>query len=91
MEYRRLGASGLKVSPICLGMMMFGERTDRRTAARIVGPRTFEQWREYLGALQHGFDAEDEAFIDGLVPAGHASTPGCTDPRFPVTGRVPLE
>ncbi|MBI3068716.1 MAG: aldo/keto reductase [Betaproteobacteria bacterium] len=59
--------------------------------AALVGPRTFEQWREYLGALQHGFDAEDEAFIDGLVPAGHASTPGYTDPRFPVTGRVPLE
>src|SRR3990172_56977 len=28
MEYRKLGASGLKVSPICLGTMMFGARTD---------------------------------------------------------------
>ena len=25
MEYRNLGASGLKVSPLCLGAMMFGE------------------------------------------------------------------
>ena len=28
MEYRRLGNSGLKVSTLCLGAMMFGERTD---------------------------------------------------------------
>ena len=37
MEYRKLGASGLKVSPICLGTMMFGAATDEPTAARIVG------------------------------------------------------
>jgi len=36
MEYRRLGASGLEVSPICLGAMMFGDRTDAVTAQRIV-------------------------------------------------------
>ena len=28
MEYRRLGASGLEVSPLCLGTMTFGDRTD---------------------------------------------------------------
>ena len=36
MEYRRLGNSGLKVSPICLGTMMFGEQTDEAVAGRIV-------------------------------------------------------
>ncbi|MBM3490901.1 MAG: aldo/keto reductase [Alphaproteobacteria bacterium] len=36
MQYRRLGASGLKVSPICLGSMMFGGPTDEATAGRIV-------------------------------------------------------
>ena len=36
MEYRRLGNSGLKVSKICLGAMMFGERTDEAEAGRIV-------------------------------------------------------
>ena len=36
MEYRPLGASGLKVSPICLGTMLFGRRTDEAEAARIV-------------------------------------------------------
>jgi len=36
MEYRYLGASGVKVSPICLGTMMFGGRTDARMANRII-------------------------------------------------------
>ena len=37
MEYRSLGRSGLKVSPLCLGTMMFGDRTDAAEAGRIVG------------------------------------------------------
>lgn len=36
MEYRRLGISGLMVSRICLGAMMFGKRTDEETASRII-------------------------------------------------------
>ena len=36
IEYRRLGASGLEVSPLCLGTMTFGDRTDAATAQRIV-------------------------------------------------------
>ena len=55
----------------------------------IGGPRTLAQWQDYLDALQAPFDAEDEAFFAGLVPAGHASTPGYTDAQYPVTGRVP--
>lgn len=36
MEYRRLGASGVEVSPICLGTMTFGDRTGAAEAQRIV-------------------------------------------------------
>jgi aryl-alcohol dehydrogenase-like predicted oxidoreductase len=36
MEYRALGASGLKVSTLCLGTMMFGGATGEAEAARIV-------------------------------------------------------
>jgi aryl-alcohol dehydrogenase-like predicted oxidoreductase len=36
MEYRSLGASGVKVSPLCLGSMMFGGATDEATARRII-------------------------------------------------------
>jgi len=37
MNYKLLGRSGLAVSPVCLGTMMFGGRSDDSTAARIVG------------------------------------------------------
>jgi aryl-alcohol dehydrogenase-like predicted oxidoreductase len=36
MEYRALGRSGLKVSPLCLGAMMFGGPTDEATSRRII-------------------------------------------------------
>ncbi|MCO5131809.1 MAG: aldo/keto reductase [Xanthobacteraceae bacterium] len=36
MRYRQLGRSGLKVSPLCLGTMMFGGPTDEATSKRIV-------------------------------------------------------
>ena len=36
MEYRQLGRSGLKISPICLGTMMFGGPADEATSTRIV-------------------------------------------------------
>src|SRR3954465_13536702 len=36
MQYRQLGRSGLKISPICLGTMMFGGPSDEATSKRIV-------------------------------------------------------
>src|ERR1700684_2064215 len=36
MQYRTLGRSGLKISPICLGTMMFGGAADEATSMRIV-------------------------------------------------------
>jgi aryl-alcohol dehydrogenase-like predicted oxidoreductase len=36
MEYRQLGRSGLKISPLCLGTMMFGGPTDEASSLRIV-------------------------------------------------------
>lgn len=42
MEYRQLGRSGIKVSALTLGTMLFGESTDDVSAARIVD-KAFEQ------------------------------------------------
>ena len=53
----------------------------------LAGPRTLEQWDEYLGALDHEMLPEDEDFVDGLVAPGHPSTPGYSDPQYPITGR----
>ncbi len=36
MRYRKLGRSGLKVSPLCLGTMMFGGPTDEPTSKKII-------------------------------------------------------
>ncbi|MEA3157536.1 MAG: hypothetical protein QOK44_5125 [Betaproteobacteria bacterium] len=61
---------------------------NKLVTAVIAGPRTEEQWRGYLGALDYKPDAEDEALIDSLVAPGHTSTPGYSDPKFPILGRV---
>jgi aryl-alcohol dehydrogenase-like predicted oxidoreductase len=36
MEYRQLGSTGLKVSSICLGTMMYGSQVDEKTAVATV-------------------------------------------------------
>ncbi|WP_405071197.1 aldo/keto reductase [Kribbella sp. NBC_01510] len=36
MDYRNLGATGLKVSELCLGAMMFGSRTDESDSRKIL-------------------------------------------------------
>ncbi len=60
---------------------------NRIITAPIAGPRTEEQFDDYLGALDYQFTAEDEALIDGLVATGHPSTPGYNDPAYPIEGR----
>ena len=60
---------------------------NRFVTSVIAGPRTGEQWRDYLGAMDHAFTGEDEALIDALVAPGHPSTPGYNDPQYPVEGR----
>jgi aryl-alcohol dehydrogenase-like predicted oxidoreductase len=60
---------------------------NRLVTSAIVGPRTVEQMTEYVGSLDHELSAEDEALVDSLVPTGHPSTPGYSDPAYPVEGR----
>ena len=59
-----------------------------RVSGVIGGPRTLQQWREYLSALDVQLDAQDEQRVDQLVPPGYASTYGYNDPQYPLTGRV---
>ena len=60
---------------------------NRLVSATIAGPRTEAQWDSYIEALQLQLGPDDEKFVDALVPPGHASTPGYTDPGYPVEGR----
>jgi aryl-alcohol dehydrogenase (NADP+) len=55
----------------------------------IAGPRTLEQWKPYLGALEVTWTPEDEAIVDRFVVTGHPSTPGYNDPNYPIEGRFP--
>jgi len=54
----------------------------------IAGPRTLEQWNDYVGAIDTPWDDADEALVDSLVRPGHPSTPGYSDPQYPIYGRV---
>ena len=54
----------------------------------IAGPRTLQQWKDYRPALDYTFTMEDEALVDSFVKPGHPSTPGYTDPAYPLNGRV---
>ena len=62
--------------------------TARTVAAVIAGPRTLRQWQDYLPAVDFCLSAEDEALVDSLVPSGHPSTPGFTNPAYPLHGRI---
>ncbi len=53
----------------------------------IAGPRTLAQWQDYFAALDCCITAEDEAIVDALVKPGHPSTPGYSDPAYPIAGR----
>jgi len=55
----------------------------------IGGPRTLEQWHDYLAAMSVAITAQDETVVDALVPPGYASTHGFTDPQYPIVGRHP--
>jgi len=60
---------------------------NQAVTSAIAGPRTFEQWVSYLGALAYSWTAEDEALANSLVAPGHPSTPGFNDPAYPIEGR----
>ncbi|MDQ0027177.1 aryl-alcohol dehydrogenase-like predicted oxidoreductase [Variovorax paradoxus] len=51
---------------------------NRLITSAIAGPRTLEQWEDYLPALQYRFTDDDEALVDALVTTGHSSLPAST-------------
>jgi aryl-alcohol dehydrogenase-like predicted oxidoreductase len=65
MEYRNLGRSGVKVSVLCLGAMMFGGRTDEPASQRIIA-RAREQGVNFLDTADAYNNGESERVV------GHA-------------------
>ena len=78
-------AQGITAGQFAIGWVL----NNKFITAPVAGPRTMEQWDDYVAALDYKFTAEDEALIDRLVPTGHPSTPGYSDPAYPIEGRVP--
>jgi aryl-alcohol dehydrogenase-like predicted oxidoreductase len=59
----------------------------RAVSSVIAGPRTLEQWKGYAAAVDCKITPEDEQLIDSLVRPGHPSTPGYSDPAYPLPPR----
>jgi aryl-alcohol dehydrogenase-like predicted oxidoreductase len=56
----------------------------------IIGPRTMEQYEDNRKAADLRITAEDESFVDSLIPPGEHTGKGYTDPSYPVRGRRAL-
>ncbi len=66
MEYRKLGNSGLKVSRLCLGAMMFGDRTDEQESGRIVGA-AFDAGVNFIDTADQYAKGESERITGKLI------------------------
>src|SRR6202046_5591418 len=53
----------------------------------VAGPRTEEQWDDYVRALEYRFTAEDEALVDRLGVSGPPPTPGYHHSQYTIEGR----
>jgi aryl-alcohol dehydrogenase-like predicted oxidoreductase len=68
MEYRKLGNAGVKVSPICLGTMNFGDRTDFATAEQIV-KSAFDAGINFIDTADAYVKGESERIVGKLIAA----------------------
>lgn len=62
MTYRNLGRSGLKVSPLCLGTMMFGGPTTERDSIRIID-RALDAGLNFIDTANVYNDGESERIL----------------------------
>jgi aryl-alcohol dehydrogenase-like predicted oxidoreductase len=64
--YRNLGRSGIRVSPLCLGTMMFGGQTDEPTARRIAD-KAFEQGVNFIDTADGYAGGTSEQVVARLI------------------------
>ncbi len=68
MEYCRLGASGIEVSPLCLGTMTFGDRTDAAEAQRIVDA-AFDAGINFIDTADNYGNGVSERIVGAAIKA----------------------
>jgi aryl-alcohol dehydrogenase-like predicted oxidoreductase len=61
---------------------------NRIISGLIAGPKTMAQLEDYLTLYGTPYTAEDEDFMNGLVPSGSAAGYAYSDPRYPYRGRA---
>jgi aryl-alcohol dehydrogenase-like predicted oxidoreductase len=66
MEYRHLGRSGVRVSRLCLGTMMFGNQTDEAVAGQIAA-RALEQGVNFLDTADVYNGGKSEEVVGRLI------------------------
>ena len=80
---RKVEGNGINLAQFACAWVL----ANRAVSSVIAGPRTLAQWQDYLPALDYAVTPEDEALVDSLVKPGHPSTPGYTDPAYPLPAR----
>ncbi|MGH7209946.1 MAG: aldo/keto reductase, partial [Acetobacteraceae bacterium] len=71
MQHRVLGRSGIRVSALCLGTMMFGGPTEEATAARIIA-RAREQGVNFIDTADVYVDGRSEEVVGRAIAAHRA-------------------
>src|SRR4051794_41942029 len=96
MQYRNLGRSGLKISPICLGTMMFGGPTDEATSSRIIA-KAREAGINFIDSADAYNGGQSEAVVgraisnngqNGVLAAKLANPTGDRPNRGGLSGRL---
>ena len=83
MEYRKLGRSGLRVSPLCLGTMMFGGATDEPEAARIIA-KAGEQGVNFIDTADAYNAGRSEEIVGRAIKANRQNWVVATKVAFPM-------
>jgi len=68
IDYRRLGFSGLEVSTLCLGTMLFCDRTDAATAQKIIAS-AFEAGVNFIDTADVYANGASETIVGPAIAA----------------------
>ncbi|MGE0387863.1 MAG: aldo/keto reductase [Gammaproteobacteria bacterium] len=68
MQYKTLGRTGVKVSPLCLGAMMFGGEADAATAAEVVA-RALDAGINFIDTANAYHRGRSEEVLGGILAA----------------------
>lgn len=90
MQYRRLGSTGIRVSPLCLGTFNFGSATPENDAHRIIDA-ALDAGINFIDTADYYNNGESERITGSalqsrresviLATKGHFPMPGVTDPN----------